>query len=181
MGLQSGLLQGGMFWALCAALLFVLVVAAAVVAGLSEPSYKAQPIMTPNEQEFFGRLVRALPDSFVFPQVAMSALISPKAKGRKAHLSAFRRISQKRVDYAVFTRALELVCVVELDDRTHDSRKDAERDRMLKSAGISTVRWHSKRKPLEADIRAEFQRLLQERAAARQAAGGRQGPGRGES
>ena len=61
--------------------------------------YKAQNILTANELEFFGRLQRAAPDLYFFPQVAMSALVTPIAEDSKLRAAAFRRISQKRVDY----------------------------------------------------------------------------------
>lgn len=125
-----------------------------VPAGLL-PSYKRQALMTDNEAEFFGRLVAALPDCFVFAQVAMPALIAPSLpRTAKGYLPAFRRMSQLRVDYAVCDKDLRLLCVVELDDRTHDARKDAARDMMLRSAGIRTIRWQASRKPDAAAIAA---------------------------
>lgn len=121
--------------------------------------YIAQDIMTGNEAEFFNRLVRANPQGYVFPQVAMSALIAPTVRNASARLTAFRRISQKRVDYAIYTDKLELICIVELDDRTHDARRDAERDELMLSAGIPTLRWESKFKPSEFEIRKAFETL----------------------
>jgi preprotein translocase subunit SecG len=118
------------------------------VKGGGMPSYRAQAIMTANEVEFFGRLIQALPACFVFPQVAMSALLSPALPtGHKMFRAAFGRISQKRVDFVIYDGQMTLLCVVELDDRTHNARKDAERDGMLSGAGIKTIRWHSKKKP----------------------------------
>lgn len=141
-------------------MIFVVAIALVVLAlaGASKssnsriPKYKAQAILTPNETEFFQRLRRALPEEYIFPQVAMSALIGPVSQG-KANLSDFRRIAQKRVDYAVYTRNLKIVAVIELDDRTHIARRDAKRDAYLRSAGIRTVRFESRAKPDEAQIR----------------------------
>lgn len=115
--------------------------------------YRPLEVMTPNEVEFFGRLTSALPGRFVFPQVAMSALIKPALPASdKRFRAAFARISQKRVDYAICDANLGLICVVELDDRTHNAGKDAVRDAMFASAGIRTIRWHSKKKPTVAEI-----------------------------
>jgi hypothetical protein len=116
-------------------------------------SYRQCEILTPNEAEFFGRLRAALPDHYVFPQVAMSAIIAPKgyAGSRQA---AFNQIARKRVDFVIYTDRLQLVVLVELDDRTHDARRDAKRDAMTRSAGIRTIRFSSSRRPSVAEIRA---------------------------
>ena len=119
----------------------------------SAPKYVALPIMTPNELEFFARLTRALgADHHVFPQVAMSALIKP-VDSFKDNKTAYWKINQKRVDFTVFTHAMSLVCIVELDDRLHVASKDQERDGWTSSAGIPTVRWQSNAKPSEQVIR----------------------------
>lgn len=121
--------------------------------------FAPQRIMTSNEQEFFRRLVRATPWGFVFPQVAMTALLDPVAKGERARRRALRAIGWKRVDYAICTNDLSLLCVVELDDRTHDQHRDSARDKMLLSAGIPTIRWRADNKPNVDEIRNAFDQL----------------------
>lgn len=124
------------------------------------PRYRQTPIMTNNELEFFGRLQRALPECYVFPQIAMSALITPLTKGRRWQTD-FMRISQKRVDWALYAKAgLRLVAIIELDDATHDKDKDAARDKLTGSAGIRTLRFESRSKPHENEIRRICLRLL---------------------
>jgi very-short-patch-repair endonuclease len=130
--------------------------------GASRRRYSSRSVMTPNEVEFFRRLMAAMRPGYVFPQVAMSALIEPKRAGR-AGLKALRRISQKRVDYTLHDEDLSLICVVELDDRTHDPRRDAERDRLLKAAGIPTLRWNSTPRPSVAEIRGRVSALRSEK------------------
>ena len=116
------------------------------------PQFTGKPLLTDNEAEFYGRLLRALPAHRVHPQVAMSALITPKARHGKAHLAAFRRISQKVVDYVVMD-GNDLVCIIELDDATHSAARDKQRDAMTSSAGIRTVRFQSRNKPAADEIR----------------------------
>ena len=138
---------------ICAAVLLVSVLLIALLVRERGPTYRPVPIMTPNELEFFRRISKAVPEAFVFPQVAMSALIAPNETNRKKQMAAFNKISQKRVDWAIYTKDMVLVCIVELDDRTHHPEADALRDAMLASAGISTVRWDSRKKPAVGEIR----------------------------
>ena len=141
-----------LIFSFAAALVLLAIAGAGKSSSLRIPKYKAQAILTRNEAEFFQRLRRALPEAYIFPQVAMSALIGPASQG-KASLYDFRRIAQKRVDYAVYTRDLKIVAVIELDDRTHNAGRDAKRDAYLRSAGIRTVRFQSRAKPDEGQIR----------------------------
>ncbi len=123
--------------------------------------YRSTPILTANEQEFFQRLLKAYSEGFIFPQVGMAALITPNEKDRKRWGMAFAKISQKRVDFAIYDEALSLICIIELDDKTHDLQKDRARDALTQSAGIRTLRYLSKAKPsikqLNADITAVAQ------------------------
>jgi hypothetical protein len=117
-------------------------------------SYRRRPLMTDNEEEFFGRLAAALPDHYVFPQVGMSALLDTASSDkRKAHGDRLR-VAQQRVDYVVCTKRCEVVAVVELDDKTHSRAKDDLRDSRLEQAGIRTVRFQSRNKPKADAIRA---------------------------
>lgn len=116
--------------------------------------YRSRKLMTDNEEEFFGRLVVALPDHYVFPQVAMSALLqTASSNGKKAHGDRLR-IAQQVVDYVVCTKRCEVVAVVELDDRTHSRAKDQLRDSRLEQGGIRTVRFQARDKPKVGAIRA---------------------------
>ena len=117
-------------------------------------AYRSRKLMTDNENEFFGRLVAALPDHYIFPQVAMSALIETTSSDKKKAHSDRLRIAQQRVDYVVCNRSCEVLAVVELDDRTHSRAKDDLRDARLEQAGIRTVRFQARNKPKVDAIRS---------------------------
>lgn len=121
---------------------------------LSSLSKKA--LLTPNEQEFYGRLVRALPEHKVLAQVSMGALIDVDLTFPGEPFSARDTFSRKIVDYVVCDAQLHVVALVELDDATHDAAKDAARDRLTQAAGYRTLRWESRAKPSEAQIRAQL-------------------------
>lgn len=117
-------------------------------------TFKARKLMTDNEAEFFGRLVAALPDHYIFPQVAMSALIESASSDKKKAHSDRLRVAQQRVDYVICDRSSQVIAVVELDDQTHSRAKDQIRDARLLQAGIRTVRFQSKGKPGVDAVRA---------------------------
>jgi hypothetical protein len=138
------------------AIVFMMVMVMVAKKGKGAPAaaYKRRDLMTANELEFFGRLVTALPDHYIFPQVAMSGLLEASATDKKLAHSDRLRIAQQRVDYVVCNKRCEVVAVVELDDRTHSAGKDRVRDERLAQAGIRTVRFQSRQKPAQDAIRA---------------------------
>lgn len=142
------------------AIVIFAILAAALTVAMKRPqgkeragAYRARKLMTENELEFFGRLVAALPDHYIFPQVAMSALLEAASIDRKKSHSDRLRIAQQRADYIVCTRSCDLVAVIELDDRTHSTTRDQLRDSRLEQAGIRTVRFQSRSKPKADAIR----------------------------
>lgn len=124
--------------------------------------YQGRDLMTDNELEFFGRLVQALPQYYVFPQVAMSALLEPASRDEARRNTDRLRIAQQRIDYVVCDRNCNVVAVVELDDRTHSRAKDQVRDERLEQAGIRTLRFESRAKPSLREIRAALQEVAEE-------------------
>lgn len=131
-----------------------ILILAQLTPGPTDEQYKRRKLMTDNELEFFGRLVMALPDHFIFPQVSMSALLEPSSKDNKRAHSDRLRIAQQRVDYLVCNRDCDIIAVVELDDKTHSGHKDAIRDQRLQQGGIRTIRFQSRSKPTPDGIRS---------------------------
>ncbi len=139
-------------------ILLVVAMAVATLAALKtakrhEATYRARQPMTDNELEFFGRLVKAVPEHFIFPQVAMSAILQTTETDRKKAYGDHLRIAQQRVDYLVCRADGSIVAVVELDDKTHQAAKDKVRDERLHQAGIRTLRFESRRKPAVPALR----------------------------
>lgn len=115
--------------------------------------YKSKPLMTDNEKEFYVRLVEALPNYYVFSQVAFGALLQPNIKGNnRKYYSVHGTFAQKIADYVVCDKSMKVGAIVELDDRTHSASKDGKRDLMLEQAGYTVVRWSSKKKPTVQEI-----------------------------
>lgn len=123
-------------------------------------AYKQTDIMTPNELEFFARLEEALPDYYIFPQVSLGAIISPAVRrSSKDWMRQFNVISSQRPDFAIYTKKMKLVALIELDDKTHKAGKDKIRDGRTKSAGIPTIRYESRDKPELGTIQRDIKSL----------------------
>ena len=127
---------------------------------------RPQPILTANEREFYHRLTRALPTYPIFPQVAMSALIAVDSQlSRRQQFSIRRRFGWKYCDFVICTPyTLDVLLIIELDDRTHDAGSDRQRDAMTRAAGYQTVRYQSKNKPTVAELAELFAKLLPTRS-----------------
>jgi very-short-patch-repair endonuclease len=118
-----------------------------------------KPLLTPNETEFFHRLERALPFYRIFPQVAFAAFLTDDGKlSRQARWSLRAHFDRKIADFVICDRAsLRIVALIELDDRTHVTSADRQRDAITKAAGYRTFRFQSRQKPSQAEISALFE------------------------
>lgn len=135
--------------------IFVIVTVLRAAGGVGRGKrYAAQPLLTPNEVEFFHRLKRALPGMEILAQVAMGALMVPAVpRSSRDYLRIRGTFAQKYVDFVIcHPRTMEVMALVELDDVTHVAAKDSKRDAMLREAGYRVVRWQSKSKPTEMEI-----------------------------
>ena len=149
---------------LIAALLLGLV----LIALFSGPKdqWSAKPLLTQNEREFFSRLLEALPDFHIFPQVAFRAILRPAANsGSKSYARQSGRIGAKHCDFLICNEDLDVVAIIELDDRTHVAEKDAARDAMTASAGYRTIRYQSRAKPHPDKIRQDVLMLQRSKVA----------------
>lgn len=120
--------------------------------------YQKKSLMTNNEFEFFNRLIKALPEYYIFSQVSMAAILDVDRKNTNIkYIQAIRNtFDRKIIDYVVYNKNKEIVAIIELDDRTHNPEKDKKRDSMLWQAGYRTIRFQSKNKPTIEEIRKLF-------------------------
>lgn len=118
------------------------------------PQVKRKPILTSREQQMFALLTTALPECIVLTQVAFSALIT--ADGWQSR----NRFNRKVVDFVLCSNHMNVVAVIELDDRSHIGREDndRERDAMLRQAGYHTIRYPSI--PTAEKVRRDIEHLL---------------------
>lgn len=140
----------GMDFTILLVLIAVVALFAAVFGkhGKSGYSFTSCPLMSDSEIRFYRVLQMAVPNELVFPQVGMAALVRPRYTGADSRfVSAFRTISQKRIDFVVCNRgSMEVRCLVELDDSSHDARRDQVRDAITAQAGYRTIRVRAARR-----------------------------------
>jgi len=141
-----------MSWAWIGGIALLVLAFLAALVWVRRVRYRRSSVMTANEREFHQRLLQALPDCEIWPQVPLLALVRPDAReGSRTFWVAFKQISNTRVDW-VIARDMEVVALIELDDRTHDARRDAKRDQILKSCGYRVLRFQSNKRPSPGQI-----------------------------
>ena len=122
-------------------------------------AYARRQLMTEREVGFFHKLKRSLPQSHLFAQVSMSAIVDVKRGG----LAARGRFSQKYVDFVVCSPNCRVLYVIELDDKSHNSaaaqKADAVKNEILLAAGIPIKRYSSV-KVDEATLARDFQEAI---------------------
>ncbi|MBC8737328.1 DUF2726 domain-containing protein [Paraburkholderia sp. UCT31] len=121
----------------------------------------AKSLLTRNEKLFFEQLARALPSHYIFPQVSMGALMTAKG-GESGDSGKLRnQFNRKIVDFVVADSNLDVVALIELDDASHNNKRDtdAARDRMTAEAGFVTLRYESRSKPTAEVLRRDILKL----------------------
>jgi hypothetical protein len=128
-------------------ILFVAVIVAAALAVLVKitqmiaqgpkgyPYQKSRSLFSPAERSFYGVLQQAVGEhAAIFGKVRVSDVVEPrKGLHRGAWRSAFKRISGKHFDFLLCDKEkLSLICAIELDDRSHQSKSRYQRDGFLK-------------------------------------------------
>ncbi|WP_019881570.1 MULTISPECIES: DUF2726 domain-containing protein [unclassified Methylophilus] len=125
------------------------------------PFYAKQLLSQP-EQVLFHRLINALPDHIVLAQVQVSQVLGVK-KGVNFY-EWNNRINRLSYDFVICRKDCSVVAVIELDDKSHESKDrieaDKRKDRATASAGIRMIRWHVKSMPDEITIVDTFITLL---------------------
>ena len=117
-----------------------------------------KPVMTAREQQMYRLLQTALPECTVLAQVAFSALVTAKGWANR------NRFDRKVADFVLCSQQLNVIAVIELDDRSHAGREreDKERDDMLRLAGYVTLRYANF--PSQQALRADVKQLLMKKA-----------------
>ena len=131
-------------------------------------AYEAVPaLLTPAERSFFGALQRSVGSSYqIFAKVRLADVVRPvRSPSRSGWQSAFNRISSKHVDFVLCDlERLDVVAVIELDDRTHARFEREFRDSLVDSAvadaGIPILHVPARQTYSPLELRERLQGLL---------------------
>lgn len=112
-------------------------------AGSADPdskeySYqKVNVLFSAAERSFLGVLIQAVGENAqVFGKVRVADVITPRKNGSKSDWQkAFNKVSGKHFDYLLCDKSdLSVLCAIELNDRSHNSKVRKERDQFLENA-----------------------------------------------
>jgi uncharacterized protein DUF2726 len=113
-------------------------------------SYRQRgPLFSAAELSFLGVLDRAVHGRYrVFGKVRVADVMTPaRGLNRKNWQIAFNKISSKHFDYVLCDKGnLEVIAVIELDDKSHNKKETAARDHFLeqacRSANLKLIRFN---------------------------------------
>lgn len=105
------------------------------------PSFTQRRLFTSEQKAFYGRLRRALPKCYIFPDIQLSKLIVPTSTDGRGRRNEFELLIGRTVDFAVFDARLNLLCVIELMPPEGASAEQVQNAGYLASAGIRLFRW----------------------------------------
>ena len=122
-------------------LIVIVVVFLAIIGGItskSQADYRKLPVLfTKAERSFLGLLDQAIEDEYrVFGKVRVADVLAPqKGVSRKNWRIAFNKISAKHFDYVLCEKSdLSVVAAIELDDKSHNTKRSKTRDSFLENA-----------------------------------------------
>ncbi len=161
-----------MDWLVPFVVLVVLVVVAAALKAQSRrpenyPYTKKRVLFSPAERSFLGVLEQAVgPEYRVFAKVRVADVIEPeRGLDGSTWQRAFNRTQAKHFDFVLCAHSdLSVVCVVELDDQSHQAPKRQERDvflaRLCEAVSLPLLQIQARRAYSVPELRATVLRAL---------------------
>ena len=129
-----------MLWLILGIIIFLIIFLKIINSPGSTSSlpYELQgPLFSPAERSFLGVLKSILKnDVEVLGKVRVADILKPtKGLSRSDWQKAFNKISSKHFDFVLCNKDdLSVICVIELNDKSHNAKKRQERDAFLEKA-----------------------------------------------
>lgn len=119
------------------------------------PAYAKKSLLADEPHAFYLRLRRALPNCVILPDMALSAFLAPTATDARQLRQQQEQLAGRKVAYAIFDAAIELLCVIELTRAGASEEERALTLEFLQGAGIKHFSWDAERLPsMEQILRA---------------------------
>ncbi len=115
----------------------------------SDSKYIARTILTENEQDFYNKIKEYVYSQglHIITKIRLADLIEPKVnqyQNRSEWQIDFNKINAKHIDFAIVNNNMQILFLIELDDRTHNYADRKERDEFvnisLVNAGYTLLR-----------------------------------------
>ena len=120
------------------------------------PTFTKKPFFRSEQKAFYGRLRRALPKCYVFPDVELRSLMTPISTDSTQRRSEKEYLVGRKVDYAVFDARLTLLCVIELKTGGAIDSTPGSNAQLLKGAGIKHFCWDKQKLPTSEQMMRLF-------------------------
>jgi hypothetical protein len=121
----------------------------------SGPAYAKKALFVDEQHALYLRLRRVLPNCVILPDVALATLMEPTATDARQQRQQREQLEGRKVAYAVYDGALELLFVIELTRAGANDQERALTLEFLQGAGIKHFSWDSDRLPsMEQIMRA---------------------------
>jgi hypothetical protein len=106
------------------------------------PECVPRKLFDAEEEIFFKRVQKALPNCLIFPHVLLTSILEAQCSNEKKRTLMHKKLSERHVDFGIFNTELELLCVLELErDDSNAQEEEYPTKKLLKRAGIKCIRW----------------------------------------
>jgi hypothetical protein len=116
------------------------------------PECEPRKFFDAEEELFFKRVQKALPNCLIFPRVQLTAILEAHVSNDKKRVLMYQKLKERHVDFGIFDTDLDLLCVLELEDAEADQDEAYPTRKLLKSAGIKCIRWSRSSLPTAEQI-----------------------------
>lgn len=130
-------------------------------------AYKKTRLFSPGERSFFGILQQALDNKvIIFGKIRVADILAPENNtDRSIWQKAFNKISKKHFDFVLCNKdTLSVLCVIELNDKSHSYIKQKKRDEFIvnacESAGLPLIKITAKSNYVTDDIKKALNKYL---------------------
>lgn len=118
-----------------------------------DSKYVARTLLTENEQDFYNKIKEYIYSQglHIITKIRLADLIEPKVnqyQNRSEWQTNFNKINAKHIDFAIVNDKMQILFLIELDDKTHNYKDRQERDEFvntaLVNAGYTLLRVYNK-------------------------------------